>query len=69
DSLTPATGARTTRFCRTLIHAVVEAQTSVHRNPSNVRDDGRRPSDQDGMAKHMPLIWILVNRNLFYFRA
>ena len=25
DSLTPATGARTTRFCRTLIHAIVEA--------------------------------------------
>ena len=25
DSLTPATGARTTRFCRTPIHAIVEA--------------------------------------------
>ena len=23
---------------------------SVHRNPSNVRDDGRRPSDQGGMG-------------------
>ena len=29
---------------------------SVHRSPPNVRDDGRRPSDQDGMAKNEPLI-------------
>jgi len=24
---------------------------SVHRSPPNVRDDGRRPSDQDGMGR------------------
>ena len=29
---------------------------SVHRNPPDVRDDGRRPSDQDGMGKNEPLI-------------
>src|SRR6266542_6425047 len=28
----------------------------VHRNPSNVRDDGQRPSEQDGMAIDVSLI-------------
>ena len=41
---------------------------SVHRNPSNVRDDGRRPSDQDGMAKDMHLIWIEGKEDIFDFR-
>ncbi|WP_436213069.1 hypothetical protein, partial [Bradyrhizobium sp. LjRoot220] len=31
----------------------------VHRYPSNVRDHGRRPSDQDGMAEYVSLILIL----------
>ena len=42
---------------------------SVHRSPPNVRDDGRRPSDQDGMAKYVPLICLRIKRNIFHFWA
>jgi hypothetical protein len=40
---------------------------SVHRNPSNVRDDGRRPSDQDGMGKYVHLIWPSGKAKYFLF--
>ena len=36
--------------------ALVSRNSCVHRNPPRVRDDGRRPSEWDGMAKDMPLI-------------
>ena len=36
--------------------ALVKRNIGVHRIPPNVRDDGRRPSEQDEMAKDMPLI-------------
>ena len=42
---------------------------SVHRSPPNVRDDGRRPSDQDGMAKNEPLIWPSDKAKYFSFRG
>ena len=35
---------------------IVRHNISVHRNPPNVRDDGQRPSEQDGMTKDVPLI-------------
>jgi hypothetical protein len=38
----------------------------VHRSPSHVRDDGRRPSCRDGMAIDMPLFALLEKRNIFY---
>src|SRR5882724_2052704 len=37
--------------------ALVNRNSCVHRSPPNDRDDGRRPSEQDGMTKYMPLIW------------
>ena len=49
-------GVRTTRLCRTLRPRSSGDNLHVHRSPPNVRDDGRRPSDQDGMAKHVPVI-------------
>src|SRR6266702_1729270 len=36
--------------------AVRQKHIHVHRNPSLVRDDGRRPSSRDGMAIDVPLI-------------
>ena len=41
---------------------------SVHRSPPNVRDDGRRPSDQDGMGKNEPLIWLSDKAKYFLFQ-
>ena len=40
---------------------------SVHRSPPNVRDDGRRPSDQGGMGKNEPLIWPSDKAKYFLF--
>jgi hypothetical protein len=40
---------------------------SVHRNPPNVRDDGRRPSDQDGMDEDMRLICHSAKAKYFLF--
>jgi hypothetical protein len=40
----------------------------VHRNPPNVRDDGQRPSEQDGMANHIHLICISEKQKYFYPR-
>ncbi len=41
----------------------------VHRNPPNVRDDGRRPSDQDRMGVDVALISNSVNTKYFSFRG
>jgi hypothetical protein len=65
--LTPATGARTTRFCRTrlrrsscapwLAHGKPPCEhlrarrCRVHRIPSRVRDDGQRPSCRERMGQ------------------
>ena len=65
-SLTPATGARTTRFCRTLQRRsscatcpLTENRPAITHAPDaaastatrpNVRDDGQRPSEWDRMA-------------------
>src|SRR4051812_21519517 len=37
--------------------ALVCRNLSVHRNPPRVRDDGRRPSEWDGMAIDVRVIW------------
>ena len=37
--------------------ALVCRNLSVHRNPPRVRDDGRRPSQWDGMAIDVAVIW------------
>jgi hypothetical protein len=66
-SLTPATGARTTRLCRATASFVLRACMIAHGNrPAtaiapdaaastasrpNVRDDGQRPSFRNGMAR------------------
>ena len=42
---------------------------SVHRNPPNVRDDGRRPLSGTGWANICPLFGLLEKRNIFYFGA
>jgi hypothetical protein len=39
----------------------------VHCSPPNVRDDGRRPSDQDGMPRNMPLICHSAKAKYFLF--
>src|ERR1700712_3997716 len=41
----------------------------VHRSPPNVRDDGQRPSEQDGMANHIHLICISEKQKYFYKRG
>jgi hypothetical protein len=46
---------RTTRLCRTPQPRSSSDNLGVHRSPPNVRDDGRRPSDQGGMVKHIHL--------------
>ena len=56
ENLTPAYGRQDHTLLPYAAVALVFRNLSVHRNPSNVRDDGRRPSDQDGMAKNEPLI-------------
>jgi hypothetical protein len=66
-NLTPATGARTTRFCRTLQRRRLPVVNRSQAKPAlrfrfmptlpastatrpNVRDDGQRPSEWDGMG-------------------
>ena len=39
--------------------------TSVHRDPSLVGNDGRRPSERDGMAKRIAQFSLLIKRNIF----
>ena len=72
DSLTPATGARITRFCRThqrrsscAPRSLTENRPAnpsrarrcrVHRNLPHVRDDGQRPSSRDRMAQVLLVI-------------
>ena len=46
-------GVRTTRLCRTLRPRSSSDNLHVHRSPPNVRDDGRRPSEQGGMGMDM----------------
>jgi hypothetical protein len=56
-NLTPAYGASQDHASLPYAQAaLVSRNLSVHRDPPNVRDDGQRPSGQDGMAKDMPLI-------------
>src|SRR5450432_2853101 len=47
--------------------ARVSRSLHVHRNPSLVRDDGRRPSEWDGMAIDIAQILFLEKRNIFDF--
>jgi hypothetical protein len=72
-SLTPATGARTTRFCRThqrrsscapysLTETALRTLFALDAAAStasrpNVRDDGQRPSSRDEIAGVLVLIW------------
>ena len=49
--------------------ALVGRNISVHRNPSNVRDDGQRPSEQDGMARVIALICPSGKAKYFLFRG
>jgi len=67
--LTPVSGRQDHTSLPYASAALVNRNVSVHRNPPNGRDDGRRPSEQDGMAKYVPLICILIKRNIFYFEA
>ena len=73
-NLTPATGARTTRFCRTLQRRSSARRKSLTDNrPAialradaaastatrpNVRDDGQRPSCAGRDGNDLPLIWV-----------
>ena len=79
--LTPATGARTTRFCRTLKRRSSARDVRSRKPPCehriapdaaastafrpNVRDDGERPSSRDGMARDVRLIWGWGEPNYF----
>ena len=51
------------------IRAVRQKRFRVHRSPSHVRDDGRRPSGRNGMAIDMPLFAFLEKRNIFCLGA
>jgi len=44
---------------------LVSRSIRVHRNPPHVRDDGRRPSERNGMATDMPLICPSVKEKYF----
>jgi len=54
--LTPAPRRQDHTFSPYASAALVTRSSRVHRNPSHVRDDGRRPSERNGMAIDMPLI-------------
>src|SRR5882757_2842392 len=47
--------------------ARVSRSLRVHRNPSLVRDDGRRPSEWDGMAIDIPLLRPSGKAKYFWF--
>ena len=49
--------------------ALVNRNCGVHRSPPNGRDDGRRPSEQDGMGIDMPLFGLRGKRNIFCIGA
>jgi hypothetical protein len=48
---------------------LVRRNIGVHRNPPNVRDDGQRPSEQDGMAIDVPLICPSGKAKYFLFQG
>ncbi|CAN0443029.1 unnamed protein product, partial [Phaeothamnion confervicola] len=54
-NLTPATGRQDHASLPYAKGCVRLRNRGVHRNPPNVRDDGRRPSDQDGMGSVVAL--------------
>src|SRR6266478_3725270 len=79
--LTPATGARTTRLCRTrkasvvcvplIAHETPPCDTSharrcrVHRIPPRVRDDRDTPLEWDETAGVLVLIWVCGEAEYF----
>jgi hypothetical protein len=67
--LTPASGRQDHTTSPYAFVALVRRNISVHRNPPNVRDDGQRPSEQDGMAKDVPLICPTGKGKYFSFQG
>ena len=68
-SLTPVSGRQDHTFLPYALAPFVIGTTSVHRDPSLVRDDGQRPSERDGMGEDVPLIWPSGKAKYFLFRG
>jgi hypothetical protein len=60
-------GVGTTRLCRTPSAPLVQRPAPRPPQPVPRRDDGQRPSERDGMAEDVPLIWGFGKAKYFLF--